>query len=129
MGSHKLCQYRLGTNEYVIIETKQGSIKGRKRLNLYQNWGEYYAFEGIPYAKPPLGDLRFRAPQPIEPWLDNVLDCTNPKSKPIQKHLALPYMEGSEDCLYVNVYTKKASIPSSNLNQTGRSERSKRVKK
>lgn len=102
-------QFFLGTNEFVIVEIATGSIKGRKRLNLYEDWGEYYAFEGIPYAKAPLGVLRFRAPQAIKPW-NNVLDCTKPSNNPIQKHMVLNYIEGSEDCLYINVYTKKVSL-------------------
>ena len=31
-------------------------------------------FRGIPYAKPPIGELRFRAPEPVEPW-EGVLEC------------------------------------------------------
>ena len=31
-------------------------------------------FKGIPFAKPPVGDLRWRAPQPAEPW-EGVRDC------------------------------------------------------
>lgn len=101
--------YLLGTNECVQVKISTGSIKGRKRTNLYEKFGEYYAFEGIPYAKPPIGELRFRAPQPPEHW-PNVLDCTGAGNKPLQKHVVLNFIEGSEDCLYLNVYTKKARI-------------------
>lgn len=65
----------------------------------------YYSFEGIPFAKPPLGELRFRAPQPPEPWV-GVRDCTYVRDKPTQIHCALKLPEGSEDCLHLNVYTK-----------------------
>lgn len=77
-----------------------------KRKNAYEEFCKYYAFEGIPYAKPPLGDLRFRAPQPPEPW-NGVLDCLHYKSKPLQIDMLRRIICGSEDCLYLNVYAKK----------------------
>ncbi|CAD6996035.1 unnamed protein product [Ceratitis capitata] len=58
-----------------------------------------------PYAKPPLGELRFKSPQPPEPWVD-VRDCT--KCPPM--HTSNRYtgvIEGSEDCLYLSLYAKK----------------------
>ncbi|KAF5273123.1 hypothetical protein FQA39_LY07613 [Lamprigera yunnana] len=64
----------------------------------------YYSFQGIPYAKPPIGTLRFKAPQPAEPWL-GVKDATKPGKISLS---ADPYNSkdiGSEDCLYLNVYT------------------------
>ncbi|KAI9580762.1 hypothetical protein GQX74_013263 [Glossina fuscipes] len=102
--AHKLQQYYLTTREYEIINTLYGQVKGVKRVTVYDKF--YYAFEGIPYAKPPIGKLRFRAPEPPEPW-KHVLDCTSCRSKPIQRHLTFKFIEGSEDCLYLNVYTKK----------------------
>ncbi|XP_041971069.1 esterase FE4-like [Aricia agestis] len=66
---------------------------------------KYYSFEGIPYAKPPVGKLRFRDPQPVDSW-SGVRDATKPGNKCAQID---PYgkrkIEGSEDCLYLNVYT------------------------
>uniref|UniRef100_A0A1A9V9U5 carboxylesterase n=1 Tax=Glossina austeni TaxID=7395 RepID=A0A1A9V9U5_GLOAU len=102
--AHKLHQYYLTTRDYEIINTLYGRVKGVKRVTVYDKF--YYAFEGIPYAKPPIGELRFRAPEPPEPW-KHVLDCTNCRSKPIQRHLTFKFVEGSEDCLYLNVYTKQ----------------------
>lgn len=64
------------------------------------------AFEGIPYAKPPLGELRFRAPLPPEPW-EGVFDCLYYKSKPLQRDFVRRITLGSEDCLYLNVFAKK----------------------
>ncbi|CAH4036318.1 unnamed protein product [Pieris brassicae] len=65
---------------------------------------QYYSFEGIPYAKPPLGPLRFRDPRKFEHW-PGVLDATKPGNKPVQINPCNKSIEGSEDCLFLNVYT------------------------
>ncbi|XP_047513682.1 esterase FE4-like [Pieris napi] len=77
---------------------------------------QYYSFEGIPYAKPPTGPLRFRDPQKIDNW-SGVLDATKPGNKAVQFNPYTKSIEGSEDCLYLNVYTpilpdeQKQSLP------------------
>ncbi|KAH8310447.1 hypothetical protein KR044_001377, partial [Drosophila immigrans] len=103
---HKIEQYSMGTNNTIIINTHYGQVRGRQRMTLYDDQELYYAFEGIPYAKPPVGELRFRAPQPHECW-EGVRDCTYPRSKPMQMYCMLNISHGSEDCLHLNVYAKK----------------------
>lgn len=74
-----------------------------------------YAFKGIPYAAAPIGDLRWREPQPVEAW-DSVKVCDKFGHPGYQAvHYPgfytsewgygdeAPY---SEDCLYLNVWTK-----------------------
>ncbi|XP_028900769.1 esterase B1 isoform X1 [Zeugodacus cucurbitae] len=91
------------TNIYEVAKTTKGEVKGVKRLTI---WGDsYFSFERIPYAKPPLGELRFRAPVPAEPW-HGVLDGTGPAEKPLQTNVIFRKYKGSEDCLYLNVFTK-----------------------
>jgi len=101
---HKFQQYRLSTGHTVILDTKYGQVRGLLRKTVYDK-ELYFAFEGIPYAKPPVGDLRFKAPQPPEPW-QGVLNCTTNRSKPLQRNMLLGIVEGSEDCLHLNVYAK-----------------------
>ena len=75
-------------------------------------------YMGIPYAAPPVGDLRWRAPQPVIPWED-VRDCTQPGAACLQDDQTPGsfywkefYQAGdplrSEDCLYLNVWTPAA---------------------
>lgn len=74
-----------------------------------------YAYKGIPYAAPPIGELRWKAPQPVVPW-KGVLVADSFGHPGYQ---AVHYPGGyttewgygdeapySEDCLYLNVYTK-----------------------
>ena len=63
-------------------------------------------FKGIPFAAPPVGDLRWRAPQPVEPW-EGVLQTTEYAPAPMQG--GGPASGKSEDCLYLNVWTPAKS--------------------
>ncbi|KAG6794781.1 esterase E4-like [Apis mellifera caucasica] len=87
-----------------IVTVKQGKLKGGIVENVLG--GKYIAFWGIPYAVPPVGKLRFKDPIPIGPWTD-VKDTSKPaKYYCPQKQIYPPYqIVGSEDCLYLNVYT------------------------
>jgi para-nitrobenzyl esterase len=62
------------------------------------------AFKGVPYAQPPFGALRWRAPQPVAPW-QGVL--ASPKSR--TDCVQLPAIGTSEDCLYLNVWQPVAA--------------------
>ncbi|CAH0694262.1 unnamed protein product [Spodoptera exigua] len=86
-----------------IVEIEQGKIKG-KVLKNFDNF-EYCSFKGIPYAKPPVGDLRFSVPQPPDSWegiRDGSKDCNT--CAQFDKEIGV---KGHEDCLYLNVYTPK----------------------
>ncbi|XP_017114748.1 esterase B1 [Drosophila elegans] len=107
--AHKVVQYKLGTGQTKELTTKYGQVKGQLRKTVYD--GEiYYSFEGIPFAEPPVGELRFRAPQPPKSW-QGVRDCTFARAKPMQRNPIIKITEGSEDCLYLNVYAKKLETP------------------
>uniref|UniRef100_A0A158P6I1 COesterase domain-containing protein n=1 Tax=Angiostrongylus cantonensis TaxID=6313 RepID=A0A158P6I1_ANGCA len=64
------------------------------------------AFQGVPYANPPVGNLRFRKPEPPEPW-EGVRETKAFAASSIQKPTLLERKLGniSEDCLYLNVFT------------------------
>jgi para-nitrobenzyl esterase len=73
---------------------------------------ESHAWRGIPYAAPPLGPLRFRAPQPAAGWSEPLealtagSRCTQLAS-PIEGEGAAGTGVGSEDCLFVNVHAPR----------------------
>ena len=61
-------------------------------------------YKGIPFAAPPVGELRWKAPQPVVAW-DGILECKDFGPNPMQGN-----GEGcSEDCLYLNVWTPAKS--------------------
>jgi len=69
--------------------------------------GRSAAFRGIPFAAPPVGNLRWREPMPVVPW-DGVRQATRPG--PAAAQPALGWNDdfakaGSEDCLYLDVWT------------------------
>ncbi|XP_075166834.1 juvenile hormone esterase-like [Haematobia irritans] len=78
----------------------------------------FYAFLGVPYARPPVGPLRFSNSQPYPKW-KGIKDVTEPKEDCVQQSplfVDTPIL-GSEDCLYLNIYTPmdvkytKAKLP------------------
>ncbi|XP_013189471.2 juvenile hormone esterase [Amyelois transitella] len=92
----------------LTVLTPLGEIRGYHMKT--REGREISAFTGIPYAIPPLGDLRFKAPVPIEPWKET-LDATQPTPVCVQRN---PYIRqkdiiGQEDCLYLNIYTPYTS--------------------
>ncbi|KAG5877338.1 hypothetical protein JTB14_030709 [Gonioctena quinquepunctata] len=97
----------------ILVTTHNGIIRGRQE---YSNRGiSFYAFQQIPFAKPPVGELRFREPQPAEKW-EGILDATVNTKACYQMNNTyntnISAME-SEDCLYLNVYTPR--YPSADL--------------
>jgi para-nitrobenzyl esterase len=87
----------------MIVETTSGSVEGRVKDGICD-------FRGIPYAAPPVGALRFRPPQPVEPWT-GVRDATHfgpmaPQSLgAMERMFGAPPRPTDEDCLTLNVWT------------------------
>lgn len=77
-----------------LLEVEGGKIQGYEADGLT-------IYKGIPFAAPPVGDLRWKAPQPVAAW-DTILDATHYAAGPIQGE---PSPDYSEDCLYLNVWT------------------------
>ncbi len=101
----------------MTAETKQGTVRG------ITGWDpRVTVFRGVPYARPPVGKLRWRAPEPPAHW-DGVRDCAWFAPSAMQDRYfpttvaGLPAVgrphpipgEMSEDCLYLNIWTPAKS--------------------
>lgn len=95
----------------LIVETNSGLVRGLSKTVLGR---EVHVFYGIPFAKPPVGPLRFRRPVAVDPW-HGVFDATAlPNSCYQERYEYFPGFEGeemwnpntniSEDCLYLNIW-------------------------
>jgi len=95
------------------VKTAQGKVQGK-----LINDGKVRAFLGIPYAAPPVGDLRWKAPQPALPW-KGTREATNFGAHCAQNHVFADMIfqdaGGSEDCLFLNVYAPAESNAKSKL--------------
>ncbi|XP_058054610.1 esterase B1-like [Anopheles bellator] len=87
----------------VVLDLKPGTIVGRQKV--LPNGGEYYSYQGIPYAHPPVGELRFRPPVPLERFVEQPLQCGQERDVCLAVTELPPGRKGTEDCLYLNVYT------------------------
>ncbi|MFC5412525.1 carboxylesterase/lipase family protein [Larkinella bovis] len=92
-----------------ILQISNGRIEGTTNKT-----GDIRIFKGIPFAAPPVGNLRWKAPQPVANWSD-VKKCVAFGPSPMQAKPApflywsseflIPAEPISEDCLYLNVWT------------------------
>lgn len=96
----------------MILQTRidSGEIRGVSSSDL-----NVTMFRGIPYAQPPVGALRWRAPQPVIPW-KGVRDCLEPAAVPMRnptpqdpRDWGYNEIPSQEDCLYLNVWTPAKS--------------------
>lgn len=91
------------------VELDSGPVKGIKE----QVQGkDIWVFKGIPYAAPPVGELRWKPPQPVTPWKEaRVCDSFGPSCpQPLQQGtFYLDVGPMAEDCLYLNVWTPAES--------------------
>ncbi|HTD99192.1 MAG TPA: carboxylesterase family protein [Mucilaginibacter sp.] len=104
-----LYSFVISTPALTIVNTGAGKVSGVKNST-----GDVTAYKGIPFAAPPVGDLRWKAPQPAKHW-DGVKKCDafaaspmQPKPAPFMVYTSeflIPEQPISEDCLYLNVWT------------------------
>lgn len=87
----------------VVARTEAGAVRGLEGAGLR-------VFLGVPYAAPPLGDLRWRSPQPVQPWTGERdatrigSDCTQALGRKSVIGGGGGIVVGDEDCLYLNIY-------------------------
>ena len=91
---------KLGTRGGPSAETESGAVQGTRE-------GNVTAFEGVPFAAPPVADLRWRAPKRVAQWT-GIRKATSFAPACMQKGLSMPGEtppKVSEDCLYLNIWT------------------------
>ncbi|TGE08669.1 carboxylesterase/lipase family protein [Hymenobacter fodinae] len=96
-----------------VIATRSGRIAGGRTAG-----GQVAYYKGIPFAAPPVGPLRWKAPQPVAPWA-GIRACREFGPSPMQaapapfsmwsEEFLIPKAPISEDCLYLNVWTNAPS--------------------
>ena len=109
--SLSLCQETEKTSEKIspteIVYTGSGPVKGKE---VVKDGKTQYEFLGVPYAQPPVGDLRFLPPQPVKPWVEvreafeDGATCIQSVSELLPEETGANQQE-SEDCLTLNIFT------------------------
>ncbi|XP_072378269.1 juvenile hormone esterase-like [Diabrotica undecimpunctata] len=89
-------------NDGTLVHTERGIIRGH--ILKSEKGNDYYAFQEIPYAAPPIGENRFQLPKPPKAWC-GILNTTRNTKVCYQTYVRYTNLKISEDCLYVNVYT------------------------
>lgn len=83
------------------VKTTDGTLEGIERSGVK-------VFLGVPFAAPPVGDLRWKAPQPVVAW-EGVRSAKDFGPNPMQENIFgdmnFGTKENSEDCLYLNIWT------------------------
>ena len=90
-----------------VVKTEVGLVSGTLEDSVH-------IFKGVPFAAPPVGDLRWKEPQPLAPWADT-LACNKFGASPVQneqkpfmmwtEEFLAPTQPYSEDCLYLNIWS------------------------
>ena len=88
------------------IKTANGVLEGIEESGIK-------VFKGVPFAAPPVGNLRWKAPQPVKNW-NGVRKAdqygANPMQQPVFGDMNFGTKEMSEDCLYLNIWTPAKSM-------------------
>jgi len=88
----------------VFVTIPQGTLMGEwTSSGILQP--RYNSFKGIPYATPPVGNLRFRAPQPHTGWTGTLNAQAHRPHCPSGGWFGIDEGELDEDCLFLNVYS------------------------
>ena len=91
----------MGTMAQTQVKTAEGILEGKDLSGIK-------VFKGVPFAAPPVGNLRWKPPQPAKHW-DGVREAKeygpNPMQEPLFGDMNFGTKVNSEDCLYLNIWT------------------------
>ncbi|XP_044731133.1 neuroligin-3-like [Chrysoperla carnea] len=94
----------ISNDDSTLIRIEQGQLRGKVLSSARDVL--YFSYKGIPYAKPPIGELRFKCPVDPEPW-DGILDAFVEGNRSLSISTTSDEIIGDEDCLYLNVFTRE----------------------
>lgn len=101
LSSLVFCLCASDENPELLVKLPNGLVRGKDNNGLYLSW------QSIPYAEPPVGELRFEAPQPYRQLWSDVFDATRTPPNCMQWDQFREgdnKLQGSEDCLTVNIF-------------------------
>jgi len=93
----------LCNTQSIVVDTHEGCLVGESHADLL-------VFKGIPYAKPPIGNRRWKPAEAIDPWQGERQDthyspaCVQPQTHAKKDFYYFPIPQMSEDCLYLNLW-------------------------
>jgi hypothetical protein len=97
---------KLNSGAAPVANTKYGSLTGVGGGNATVN-----QFLGVPFATPPVGNLRWKAPLAPQPWGSRDATWFNNSCMQSQSEVWTLFTDTSEDCLYLNVYVPNKTPP------------------
>lgn len=109
-----------GASDSSLVKTAAGDVVG------FEGEHETYVWKGIPYAAPPVGDLRWRAPQAVQSWA-GVLEALEYGPACVQPHNPtagsnapeFEHVVGIEDCLTLNVFSPRTALSEAKEGKAG----------
>ncbi len=103
------CTQKKGDDVTLQVKTQYGILEGFEEDGVKK-------FLGVPFAQAPVGELRWKAPQPLQPW-EGVREAkafgADPMQLDIFGDMAFRGAGRSEDCLYLNIWTTAATTADS----------------
>lgn len=99
------CSQKQATEVTLQVKTQYGILEGFEQDGVKK-------FLGVPFAQAPVGELRWKAPQPLQAW-DGIREAKNFGDDPMQPNIfgdmSFRGPARSEDCLYLNIWTTAAT--------------------
>lgn len=90
-------------SEFCLVNIENGQLRGLKTRNIFAS--DYYSFRGVPYMKPPLGNLRFREAERPENWTEP-FDATQEGPSYCMTDFMTGLQDGQENSGIINIYTR-----------------------
>lgn len=118
LSLQSLTKEQFDRNEEIVVRTRSGKVAGKSKRT--ETGREVVSYLGIPFATPPVGDLRFKLPQEVKPWNETfqadkvAVACYQGIDETFKGFEGVemwnPNTPISEDCLQLNMWVPKGAI-------------------